>query len=549
MIQKKHRYTLAFALLLFIQIFKAQVTITIPSGTVHTTGLLNSEWRKPFGTYFGYERSAMIYSHAEIGQFGNINSVSFYCDTINTPGNTPVTIYMKEVPSYTFTGGGTTVANEESGAQLVYTGTLTSAAFVKNNWTTITFTSPFLHATSNAVEIIIETNATGTGNELSLGKGFYHYSTSIYAFQYWSSDNIPPTNAGTFSYHRPNVQFNLTPVSGCSGTPNPGTTVSSVDTTCSGVSLWLTGNTSATGLTYQWQDSLSGGAWISIGNTTSSTLVTGISANTWFRCKVSCSNSSSYSAVKQVIMRNYLQCYCNMNLGGNCATSAVDSVAITTTTLANGLTGCSPNYYIQYPAIGNTCGQLASGQSYNLHTKFKGNVIASVWLDYNQNGMFDSLEWKQICLTSVTDSDYVSVLAVPANAKTGLILMRVRSRAAGNLNGYNDACVNFGSGETEDYFIGINYDVRTAEIGNPVSEILIYPNPATESILITGGFMPGENVDVKIYSIEGSLQSETNVIYSGKPLKTDVSTLISGAYFVKISSAGFSIVKKMLINR
>ncbi len=550
MIKKIPKYQFAIALLLFIQVLQAQVTITVPSGTLHTTGLTNAEWRKPMGTYFGYERTAMIFSHTEIGQYGTINSVSFYSDTIKTPGNTPVTIYMKEVPSFSFSAVGTTVANEESGAQLVYTGTLASTAFIKNNWTTITLSTPFLHATSNAVEIIIETNSTGTGNEINLGKGFYHYNTSVYAFQYWSQDNTPPTNSGALSYKRPNIQFDLTPVSGCSGTPNAGTTLSSTDTTCAAVSLWLTGNTAASGLTYQWQDSVASGAWTNITNATASSVVTSLNADTWYRCKVSCSSLFSYSTVKQVVMRSYLQCYCNTNLGGLCTTSAIDSVAIETTTLANGLTGCATNNYTQYPALGNTCAQLASGQSYNLHTRFKGNVIASVWLDYNQNGMFDSLEWKRICLTStVIDSDYVTVLAVPANAKTGLTLMRIRSRAAGNANSYNNACTNFGSGETEDYFIGINYNVNTTTSNNQSAAILLYPNPANESFNISGSFAAGETIAIKIYSIEGSLINESMEVYSGKPLKTDIYVLQAGSYFVKVSGKGFSIVKKMLINR
>jgi len=547
MFQKINKYKAVFAILLFIQVFKAQVTITVPSGTLHSTGLSHAEWRKPLGTYFGYERSAMIFTHTEIGQYGTINTISFYCDTVNTPGNTPISVYMKEVANSSFASA-TTVQNEESGAQLVYNGTLSSASFVKGQWAILPLSNPFLHATANSVEVIVETNATGTGNEGSLAKGFYHYVTSIYAFQYWSADNAAPANAGVRSYMRPNIQFDLTPVSGCSGMPNAGTAVSSVDTTCSSVDLSLSGATAATGLVYQWEDSLSGGAWTAIVNANAAVLSTAISANTWFRCKVSCASDSSYSSVKQVVIRNYLECYCNINLGGGCNSSAIDSVAIETTTLANGLSGCSANNYIQYPATGNTAAQLASGQSYNLHTRFNGVVIASVWVDYDQNGQFDSLEWKQIVTTAKIDSDYVTVLSVPANAKTGLTLMRIRSRATGNSNSFADACTNFGSGETEDYFIGVNYDVSKPEIQKAGLELVLYPNPASEGLSIYGHFMPGEKVAIDIYTTDGSFVSENAVIFNGRPLYADISKLGSGVYFVSVSTKGQRAVKKLLVN-
>ncbi len=540
MIEKKIPFVLCFTLLLFIQVFRAQVTITIPSGNLYSS-VTPAEWRKPLGTYFGYERSAFIYTHSEIGQFGTINSISFYCDTLNNPGNVPINIYLKETVNAAFAGP-STVAAEESGAQLVYSGTLAATSLVKGQWITFVLSNPFLHATSNSIEVIVETNAGGSGNETSLAKGFYHYLTSIYAFQYWSADNTAPASIGTLSYKRPNVQFDMSLATACSGTPNGGITVSSVDTTCSNVTLSLSGSTSATGLTYQWEDSLSGGAWAAINGATSPVMVSSVSADTWFRCLVSCSSQSSYSTIKQVVMRNYLQCYCNSNLGGGCSSSAIDSVAIETTLLANA-SGCST--YIQYPASGNTCAQLASGQNYNLHTKFNGVVIASVWIDYDQNGMFDSVEWKQIVTTAQVDSDYVTVLSVPANAKTGLTLMRIRTRAAGNLNNYDDACTNFGSGETEDYFIGINYDVRVAS-QKKEGELVFYPNPASGVLYISGAKDQGI---LEIVSLAGTVVLNKTTHSVNGIMTIDISDLSTGVYFLKTNFGDRGSVKKLVISR
>lgn len=538
---------LTTALVLFIQIFKAQVTITVPSGNIHSTGLTNAEWRKPLGTYFGHERSAFIYDHAEIGQYGAITALSFFCDTLNAPGNAPLRVYMKEVAN-TFFAGSTTVAGELGGAQLVYDDTLSAAGLADSSWILITLANPFLHHTSNAIEVIVETNAGGAGNEGSLARGFYHYATSNYAFQYWSSDYTPPAGPGTLSYKRPNIQLVMTPAAACSGAPNAGVTNSSADTTCSSVDLYLTGNDNLTGLAYQWEDSLAGGSWTAISNATAATLSAALADTTWFRCKVSCGSSFSYSVMKQVFKRDYLACYCTSGLGGGCTSTAIDSVAIAGTALVNGNTGCSANSYVQYPAAGSTCAQVAPAQSYSLHTKFAGLVNASAWIDYDQSGQFDSTEWSLICTNCQTDSDYVTTLNVPAGAKNGLTLMRIRTRAAGNLNGYSDACTAFGSGETEDYFIGVNYDVGVPLPVGPEGRLFLYPNPASGMVWVTGSFKTGEAVRLEIMSVQGRVVRQLSMHYEGY-LQIDVSELLPGAYLLKATGSQVYPVKKLVISR
>src|ERR1700757_952173 len=122
MIKKSVKFILGTVFLLFIQILSAQVTISIPVGNSHNTGLTYAQMRKPLGTFFGYERSAMLFKHNEIGQYGQINSIAFFCDTsIHSPGNTPVVIYMKERTDSVFLSA-SDVATEETGAQMVYNG-------------------------------------------------------------------------------------------------------------------------------------------------------------------------------------------------------------------------------------------------------------------------------------------------------------------------------------------------------------------------------------------------------------------------------------------
>lgn len=99
---------------------------------------------------------------------------------------------------------------------LVYTGTLASAS--ENNWTTLTcFNNNFTLNDSSNIELIVETNAGGTGNRGLLSKGFRYKTAGQKRFQYWQQDNSAPTGTGTLDTLRPNITINYTTVTTCLG--------------------------------------------------------------------------------------------------------------------------------------------------------------------------------------------------------------------------------------------------------------------------------------------------------------------------------------------
>ncbi len=566
---QKIKFVLTCTFVLFIQIFSAQVTITIPAGNppTNTVSVTNVEHRKPLGTYFGYERTAIIYRHSELGMYGQISAIAVYCDSVNHPGNVPLNIYVKETTDSAFTAV-STVANEELGATLVYSGTITSTSFVKGQWVNINFNTLFTHATSKPVEFIFETNATGTGDEGVAGKFFSHYPTGLgyYTAQYWNADNVAPTSYGIASVYRPNAQITIAPIPVCSGLPNAGVIMSSSDTLCLNETfvLSLQGNTAATGIHYQWQKSADGSTFANIPQTDSTTLLQTMNDTVWYRCAVTCSGQTAYSTVKQIILRDFMKCYCT-NLGGGCSSNtAIDSVAIENTTLANGLTGCSANNYKLYPTSGNTTAILNRGSSYTLDTRFNGDVAASFWIDYNRNGVLEIAEWTQICtqspsindtatiggvLTTRVDSLFKTSFVVPTNAQIGYTLLRVRSRASGNPNDSSTVCLAFGSGETEDYYVYINYPLGIQQVENSGGQISIYPNPATNQISVAANFVHNENITTSIYAINGNLVSQAEIKYTGESLTLDISDLDAGVYFLKISTKEYTTTKKFIISK
>jgi hypothetical protein len=456
----KKTYTLLTALLCFsgIQLSEAQ-SVIIPSANPSATGASNSVWRKPFGTNRSYERTAIKYTHAEINTMGQITDIGFYVDSIDVPGFAVTKIYMKEVTDSTFTAS--TVATEETGAMLVYNDTIPASSFIKGQWTMVTLSSPFTHTTTNNIEIIIETNSVTGTDVASLAKGFRYSTVTGAREQYWQSGSatsttVPAVNGTLINGNRHNVQLVFAALPPCTTPPTAGMTVASNDTTCAGqiINFSLSGSASGTGLTYQWYTSADSLNWSAIPGATSSTYGTAVSSTSYFMCVVTCSAQSDSASGALVYVKPFYECYCYTGLGGSC-TAAIDSVSITSTTLANGPTGCAPTFYTLYPASGSTTATLSQGQTYQVVSEYLGNAKASVWIDYNHNSVFEASEWTQLCTTSATGVAVNSTLNIPLTAMTGVTGMRIRSRGNTATNDSTSACTNFGSGEVEDYLVTI----------------------------------------------------------------------------------------------
>ena len=209
-----------------------QTVVTVPSANTNT-GSVND----PLGGYFGFERTALIYTSAQIGSTtGLITSVGFYLNSVSTPGNAVnVRVYMKM--RTTLMTSNSTYATEISGATLVYgPTTISSGSFTANNWVNLALTTPFNYTGgTNHLEVIIETNATGAGNEGTTGKQFRYSSPgNNQHYQYWNADNSAPTGNGTRSANRPNIQLTF-------ATPSTApTSITGTNSICTGGSTNLT---------------------------------------------------------------------------------------------------------------------------------------------------------------------------------------------------------------------------------------------------------------------------------------------------------------------
>jgi hypothetical protein len=262
--------------------------------------------------------------------------------------------------------------------------------------------------------------------------------------------------------------YRWTPPNNCTGTPVAGT-VSPSSTVCPNTSVVITnvGSNPFTGIVYQWQQAPAAiGPWANVivgsGFNTQVLTTASLTALTYYRLVVTCTNSalSATTAVTSVNPNNPPSlCYCVTNLGGSgCSGDNITNVSILGTLFNNNST-CTTTptngTYSQFPPSPSTTATLSAGVSYSLSVTTTANNIESVWIDYNQNGIYDPTEHTQICLTSVANVPTVVLVNIPLTASLGQTGMRIRTRGAGNTHGPTDPCTNFGSGETEDYVVTI----------------------------------------------------------------------------------------------
>ncbi|MCB5266136.1 MAG: hypothetical protein LHW41_07870 [Candidatus Cloacimonetes bacterium] len=182
-------------------------------------GTGTSTQRFPLGSYYGYERSAALYTADEIGAENiSISNVAWYA-TISTTAAVPTKIYLKRTSDSTLTTS--TWANMISGASLRYNQTKTGTG--ANGWNVYRLNSPFDLGMGENLIVMVETNVGGNGSDSAAGgttSGAGIHSTLIYDthLTWWASNNPPTGNNNNTPGLRPNVKLyytynDITPIS------------------------------------------------------------------------------------------------------------------------------------------------------------------------------------------------------------------------------------------------------------------------------------------------------------------------------------------------
>ena len=291
--------------------------------------------------------------------------------------------------------------------------------------------------------------------------------------------------------------------SGCTGTPDPGTTISSVANACIGVpfNLGITNTVTGIGISYQWQSSPDNVTYTNIAGATSNSYSTTLtSGSTWYRLAVTCAGSGliGYSVPFQVAQTPPSGCYCTST---STSTADEDIFRVKIGTLDNASTcastgtgfGSVQNKYSNYtsgagapaPAV------IVRGGTNPIAITIGtcgGNFTNStaVWIDYDRSGSFDATE--KVYISSIgTQGPHTETgnATVPASALLGTTLMRVV-----NVETFTPAnvtpCGTYTWGETEDYLVDIRQCVPIAVTTQPSNVTTDCGGSATFSVATSG---------------------------------------------------------------
>ena len=344
--------------------------------------------------------------------------------------------------------------------------------------------------------------------------------------------------------------INIIAANACAGTPDAGTALATATTACptTPVNMSLNNATVASGITYQWMSAASAsGPWTPIAGANIATYSTTVSADTYFACLLTCTNSAAVdtSTAVQVLSTPFYQCYCNtVNAGGagslmNDVSFAFGGASFWNNNTSTSNPTASPYYsaFTTGPAViqGMEYGMGATIEAPSLYT----GAIVSVWIDYDHSGSYEPTEWTQVGTNIPGNTTGTVNITIPMTALTGNTGMRVRSRGALNQNGAGDACTNMGSGETEDYVINIlpapdcanptnivatsgvdsiitnwnwaqtllpvtGYNYQLVEAGMPFSSGTTYViDGNTNDVLVDPSFIAGQSFEVYLQAVCG----------------------------------------------
>ena len=147
----------------------------------------------PSYNYYNYSLTEQIYTSAEMGGAGIITSVAFYNE--GAAKTRTYDFYMKNTTKSTFTGATDWITVTSS--DKVFSGSVTMVA---NDWTTITFSAPFVYdGTSNVVLVADDNTGTYTNSPHMACRVFTATSQALYAYNDGTNYNplSPPTSSST----------------------------------------------------------------------------------------------------------------------------------------------------------------------------------------------------------------------------------------------------------------------------------------------------------------------------------------------------------------
>lgn len=273
--------------------------------------------------------------------------------------------------------------------------------------------------------------------------------------------------------------------------------------------------------------------------------LSGLAANTTYyvRAYATNANGTSYGAQQSFTTTTTTITYCTSK-GNSVADEWIDLVQFAG---INRTSGAEAGYKDNTSLVGTVT--RGSSVSIYLSAGFSGTAYTeyfAVWIDFNQNGTFDTDE-KVASGSSKLATTLTYTVAVPSTALLGNTRMRVSMK----YNAAPTACEAFSYGEVEDYTVNVTSGAGAPGIENPfatqlgneeASSFTVFPNPASSQVKIQLNGIEGD-VMMRIYDMRGGL---VKVMPVNGETDVDVSDLAKGVYVISIDEEKEAIKKQFV---
>lgn len=356
--------------------------------------------------------------------------------------------------------------------------------------------------------------------------------------------NGAQTACETFSYGEVE-DYTVQIVAGSTNPPATptGLNASSINTS----SATLTWSASVGATSYDVQFRQQGGTWSTSNVTGTSVNKTGLAAMTAFEWQVRANNvngSSAYSAIASFTTLSATISYCTSK-GNNASSEWIQRVVFSGIDNNSGKNSGYANFT-------NLTATVARGETLpiNIQTGFASSLYTeywSIWIDFNQNGTFDSDE--RVVYGSSKSSNLLSAnVSIPTTAMLGSTRMRVSMK----YNAAQTACETFSYGEVEDYTVNVlqtrannnAIDFGVEQLGHEDQEpFVIYPNPASDRITVSLQGLMGD-VMLRIYDLQGRMVKDQ--MLTNLDTEINISDLANGVYIISVDEEKMPLNKRFV---
>ena len=413
---------LVLVYILNFTVLKSQTLVTIGSGTL-SSGASSSS---PINIYYRSHHCQILYTATEINNAGfsgpgAISKLGFNVLGTTTEGLPNFCIKLKNSNSNDLN------VYEANGFTTVYN----SSLYWPNagNFDLLNFSNSFTW--DGLSNLLVDVCFDQVGSYTATGEVYtYTYTNTGSEYEFIRDDNNPQCGVATtnsISLYKPQIQFEITPLTPCVSNPNGGNASSDQSIVCSNNSLNLNLNngTTASGLVYQWQSSTNGVNYTNFGSSQSipNYFIPNLSSTTYYRCITTCTNSalSATSTPITVNINPFYNCYCQAPTL-NCFNGDIISKVILSN-LSDSTMTCTSGSYQDRSIIDTIL--LVANQTYSLNvTSNYTNEKIGYWIDYDNNGTFDSYEYSLITHSSVSGIN-THTLQIPITATGGLTKLRL----------------------------------------------------------------------------------------------------------------------------